>query len=196
MSDPSAHTFSDPSLQPTATAGGHDEVDPDLAPAGQGIEALTDDGPAAAPGDLLAQAEEAMLADLTKPPLVLEVAGRAGFTVEYDVNIPEPDLRLYQTRATSKRRGDAPVIDGLVFACILVANRARAIRFQGAVIEDDGSPRLFGSRTMKAIYKVSDSRGAVRKFLGDPGTDAHAEAILEASGYGEAAKAVDPTPQL
>lgn len=197
MPNPSDHEFSDPALQgrPEGAPPAGDEYDPDLAPPGHGVEADTGDAAPIAEGDLLAQAEAAMAAPLTKPPLVLEVAGRPGFTVEYDVNIPEPELRVYETRATSGRRGQEK-LDGLAFACILVANRARAITYQGQLLEDDGARRTFSSKKMHRLYNVDGARQAVRKFLGDPGADAHADAILAAAGFGERARTVDPTQGL
>lgn len=187
--DPSGPVFTDPSLVA-------DPPDPDLAPPGAGVEAEVDGAQHIDPTDLLALAEQELTSDLRKPPLVLEVAGRPGWSIEYDVNIDEPQLRVWETRATSGRRGQEK-IDTLVFACILVANCAqRILRGELPLIGDDQRPLLFGHRRLQQMYGVDSARGAVRKLLGDPGADSHADAILAAAGYGERARAVDPTQQL
>lgn len=194
-------TFVDPSIAgdpgvPDPMADDLEDFDPDLAPPGLGVEAGDVDVTAADPSDLLAQAEAAMSAPLTKPLLTLEVEGRPGFTVTYDVNIPEPQLRVYEERARVGRKGQEK-LDSLAFACILVANCAKEIRFQGTVVEDaPGRPRLFGSKAMHRLYRVDGARQAVRRFLGDPGADAHADAIMAKAGYGERAREVDPTQPL
>lgn len=191
MSDaPSAPpTFTDPSLV-------GDEDDLDLAPPGAGVEAQLEPGAEPTdPDDLLAAAEAAMTAPMVKPPLKLEVVGRPGFVVEYDVNVDEPELRVYERRASHGRQGQER-IDNLAFGCIVIANRCRAIYYRNELVVDGAVPRTFASKRMHQLFGVDGARNAVRKFLGDPGANSHADAILEAAGYGERARVVDPTQTL
>lgn len=203
MSDASPaplHKFTDPRLD-----GPGKLDDPDLAPPGQGIEAELDDDvapmiDAVVDGDLLALVEAELNEPVDLGTLVLKVERRRGdYSLEYDLNkaADERNIQTWERRATwrDKSQGNTERLDRLKFAALIIANTCVGIMRGGVYLTEPGTDdRLtFASKRIVRMMNASSPTAAVVKFLTDPGTISHGDAIANHTGYGDRAETVDPT---
>jgi hypothetical protein len=121
--------------------------------------------------------------EIRNEPINLIVPNRPDMTITFDTNVEAGTLNMWRKQCQNKSMTDN--FDGLKFACIVVANQAKEIRFKKELIVDESGDLLnFRNPKFLDMLDVLKASEGVRKFYG---VDGHvfmaADEILRASGY-------------
>lgn len=169
-------------------------VDPDEAPLGD-LEELAPVGQHDEASDLDAIAAE--LEEEVLKTVDLPIPGRPRYAARYRLDFTDKDLDTW-----SKQAGDKSYrakLSGTKFALIGLASTCVGILRDGELIELDGKPATFRSRTFLAdVLKVTTAINGVRKLYGDVegNIDAAMRAVMTRAGWGDdldEATTSDPT---
>jgi hypothetical protein len=163
---------------------GDDDLDPDLAPVAPAERTTSLD-------TLLSDLDKALTADVTFEPLTLAVVKRPGVSIRYRTDLDDEKLEAFRKRAQDRKAVDG--VNGLRFCTLIVANQCEAIQMHGQdVVDEAGQNMTFGHKWIRDKYSAQRAADAVRKLIGsDPHVMLHANAIMEAAGFGDQAVEVD-----
>ena len=155
------------------TAPADDIIVDDTAPASTTGKANT----------VLAALEAELKRDVHLSDLVLNVPERKGMTIRFDVNIDAATVNKW--RAMCKNKSMTDEFDGLKFSCMVVANKAEAVLYDGEeALLPTGDALNFKEPAFLDMLGVPKALDGVRKLYG---VDGHifvaADAILSAAGY-------------
>lgn len=135
--------------------------------------------------DLNAALDKALSEEISFEPIVLEVPKRPGMSIRYSTDIDDDKMNGWTKRAEDKRKPNGQ--DGLRYVCLIVATQCQAILMHGQEVHDEGGGTYtFGHKSLRERYHTERAADVVRKVYGsDPHIYLTANAILEASGWGD-----------
>lgn len=179
---------------PTFGTAAPDDLDEDLAPMGDPDE-LAPIGAVDETSD--AETIAAELDEEVLKTVDLAVPGRPRYAVRYRLDFTDKDLDTWSRQAGDK--GYRAKISGTKFALIGLASTCVGILRDGELVELDGKPATFRSRTfLSDVLKVPTAILGVRKLYGgvEGNVDAAMRRVMVAAGWGDdadEATSSDPT---
>jgi hypothetical protein len=116
-------------------------------------------------------------------PIILNIPSRPNMSVRYDTTIEAGVLQMWRKQSQNKSMTDG--FDGLKFSCIVLANKAEGVLYDGVEATlDDGRPLNFKEPRFLSMLGAIKAVEAVRKLYA---IDGHifvaADEILRAAGY-------------
>lgn len=161
-----------------------DDLDPDLAPV-QPAERTT------SLDSLLTDLDKALKADVDFAPITLQVLKRPGVAIRYATDLDDEKLEAFRRRSVDKKAVDG--VNGLRFCSLILANQCEAILMNGQDVHDEAGQNLtFGHARIRTLYGAQRAADAVKKLIGsDPHVMLHANAVMEAAGFGDQAVEVE-----
>jgi len=131
----------------------------------------------------------------------LRVALRPGWVLEFSSTISQQQIRGWEQRS-SRGKGKARTVDAVRQSALMLVEQSTGVYHQGEdgtleqVLDEDGDALTLTSLAWLDVYPDlrRDSVQVLRKFAGDSGVLALGAALINASGWGDAADQVeDPT---
>lgn len=134
-------------------------------------------------GTILAELEAELKREVRNAPIVLNVPGRPGMAIRFDVNIESNAVQTWRKQSQNKSMQDN--FDGLKFSSLVIANKAECILYNGTpALTEDGDELNFKNPVLLTMVGATRALDAVRKLYG---IDGHifiaADEILRAAGY-------------
>lgn len=171
--------------------GADDDLDPDLAPP----QASEVSSPLES---LVSQLEDALTADVSFEPITLRIDKRPALSVRYSTELDDDKISAFRKRAEDKKAPQG--FNTLRFCSLIVANQCQALLVNDQeALDEVGQNLTFGHARIRKLYGGLSQRASdvARKAIGsDPHVMVHANAILDAAGFGDQAVEVegDDTP--
>ncbi|HEX5782391.1 MAG TPA: hypothetical protein VFX80_10735, partial [Solirubrobacteraceae bacterium] len=149
----------------------------------------------AAPASPLEELRQEIKREVHGDPIVLEVPGRAGWSVRYRADVELPQLAAWRKKAADRAMPEG--LDELKLCLTILANQCDALLKDGREVEDDdGQLVTFASAAFLELTGAGRAVEAVRRwYVIDGHVVAAAQEVMNASGYGEEAIREDPTPR-
>lgn len=137
----------------------------------------------ASPQSVLEAIKEELKKTIKTPPIVLNVPERPGMTIRFDTTIESGTIQMWRKQCRNKSMPDE--FDSLKFSCIILANKAEAVLYDGvAATFDDGEYLNFKEPRFLDMLGVPKALEGVRRLYG---VDGHifvaADEVLRAAGY-------------
>lgn len=134
--------------------------------------------------------------EIKNKPITLMVPSRDGVSVVFDANIEASNLQTWRKACNNKSMPDN--FDGLRFSCIVIANQAKNIIFNGKIATDEENNDLnFKNPKFLEMLDAPRAVEGVRKLYG---VDGHifiaADQILRAAGYDSDSQGQQADPTL
>lgn len=150
---------------------------------------------------LIDEFAEAASEDITNIILLPVTSRKGDWVLEFDAVADEAELKRYNEGAAlgKVRRGkDRKSSPALMYAMLIAEKNTAIYKGSGPDREqlfdsDDDAMLLNSDEFLEMVGIPNDVRAAIRKFLGDAGTNSIGAAILEAAGWAEDLTPLDPT---
>lgn len=143
--------------------------------------------------NILNQLKAVIQKKVERDEIFIPVPERPGVMVRVSPNITQNQLRAWRRNAGDDTKKG---LDTLKFSCNVIAATCTGIVMNDNVVTNDmGVEVTFASQEIMQMTGTSRPHpDCVQAFFGlEPHIEAAAVAIIEASGYGDAVEAVDPT---
>jgi hypothetical protein len=147
----------------------------------------------AADSNVLNQLKAVIQKTTKREDIFIQVPERDGVLVRVSPNITQNQLRAWRRNAGDDTKKG---LDTLKFSCNVIAATCTGIMINDEIVTNDmGVEVTFASQEIMQMTGTSRPHpDCVQAFFGlEPHIEAAAVAIIEASGYGDAVEAVDPT---
>ncbi len=147
----------------------------------------------AADNNVLNQLKAVIQKKVERDEIFIPVPERPGVMVRISPNVTQNQLRAWRRNAGDDTKKG---LDTLKFSCNVIAATCTGIVMNDEVVTNDmGVEVTFASpEVMQMTGTTRPHPDCVQAFFGlEPHIEAAAVAIIEASGYGDAIEAVDPT---
>lgn len=177
-------------------------------PGDEGAGSELDDMGGPSPLDALAAADPAdygettldelvaeIQADVAPDPEVLLVTLRPGYSVQYDPPTDGELLKQWGKAAQIRTKGGKVLdVDLRRYSATILANTCRGILRNGQPISDTGRPVTFATEAFRQLLHAPDAATAVLRFYASDGeVIEHAQAVVQAGGFGADVQRADPT---
>lgn len=168
-------------------ASDDDGTDIEVAtPKGSPSEVVSFDEPT-----LLSKLKSSLSKKVERDSILLEVPERPEMAVRYSPNITQHQIKSWRRSSGAERKEG---LDGIRFACHVLANTCTGIFIDGAEVTENGSPVTFSHDSVMQMVGVSRVFDCIREVYGiDPHVEAAAIAVLDAAGFNDSVDQVDPT---
>lgn len=149
------------------------------------------DDPGFADDNVLGQLKKVLGKKIERNSILLEVPERPELTIRYSPNINQQQLKSWRRNSGEDSKNG---LDGIRFACHVLANTCIGFVIDGQDITVDGAPVGFNHEQAMAMTGANRVFDCVRAVYGlDPHVEAAALAVLDAAGWNDAVEQVDPT---
>lgn len=167
----------------TGDDGSDIEVD---TPKGSPSEVVSLDEPT-----LLSRLKDSLSKKVEREAILLEVPERPEMAVRYTPNITQHQIKTWRRSSGADRKEG---MDGVRFACHVLANTCIGITIGGTEVTENGTPVTFSHESVMKMVGVGRVFDCIREVYGiDPHVEAAAIAVLDAAGFNDSVEQVDPT---
>jgi hypothetical protein len=163
---------------------GDDDQDPDMAPVQPSEKTTHLDG-------VVARLEQALTQEVTFEPVTVQIAKRPGVSVRYRTELNDEQLAAWRKRSEDRKAPSG--MNTLRFCLMILANQCDALLFNDQEARDEAGQSLtYAHARIRKLYSANRAADCARKAIAsDPHVMLHANAILDAAGFGDQAVEVE-----
>lgn len=140
---------------------------------------------------MLSRLKDSLSKKVEREPVLLEVPERPEMAIRYSPNVTQHQIKTWRRQSGADRKEG---LDGIRFACHVLANTCVGIVLGGNEVTENGAPVTFSHDSVMKMLGVGRVFDCVREVYGiDPHVEAAAIAVLDAAGFNDSVEQVDPT---